>query len=65
MTTIVTVKTLDYPVKVTLIDLQVDGKQKDVPARAAEIVEPNSEKVFHITNLRSLAIDEQPYPAEK
>ena len=67
MTTTVTIKTHDWPAKVVATDV-TDYKHGDTHVvghqTTTQIVEPNSEQQFVITNTRSLAFEELPKPTE-
>jgi hypothetical protein len=73
MTTTVTIKTHDWPVKVTTVDryslehrsLEAQGQIDRVvhtEATTIETVPPHSAREFHITDSRSIAFDELPRP---
>lgn len=60
MTTVVTLKTHDWPVDVTTTD-----RYDRTLTTTVETVEPFSEREFQITNNRSIAFDELTSPAQQ
>lgn len=61
MTTTVTLKTHDWPVKVTTTDHFV-GEDYSHDGVTVQTVHPHKSVDFHITNTRSIAFDELPVP---
>lgn len=71
MTTSITVKTHDWPVKAYITDdynYQTEALgytlENSVYNQMQEIVPPNSERTFHITNTRCIRFEELPKPEE-
>lgn len=65
MTTTITVTTHSWPVKVVTIDDFTSahaGIERRSVTETTEVVPPNSEQSFHITDTRSIAFEELPAP---
>lgn len=72
MTTTITIKTHDWPVKVTTVDSWQRGQTNGIDQQlvtsettTTETVPPHSERSYHITDSRSVAFDEMPRPTSE